>query len=101
MMSSASTARRGSIRWRRSRPTSSSPFSPSTCSACRAATEPAPMTPVLFGPSYSVHVRIAKIVLAEKGVDYEQAEFDVFDRNDLPADWPQRQPFGPARKRAA
>lgn len=52
------------------------------------------MQPVLFGPSYSVYVRIAKIVLAEKGVDYDQVEFDVFDRNDWPADWPQRQPFG-------
>src|SRR3546814_4109035 len=92
--SSASIARRGSIRWRRSRPTSSSPSSPSTCSACRAATEPSRMKPLLFGPSYSVYVRIAKIVLAEKRVDYEQVEFDDFDRNDWPADWPQRQPFG-------
>jgi glutathione S-transferase len=52
------------------------------------------MKPVLFGPSYSVYVRIVKIVLAEKGVDYDQVEFDVFDHNDWPADWPQRQPFG-------
>ncbi|WP_193370378.1 glutathione S-transferase family protein [Pelagibius marinus] len=52
------------------------------------------MKSVLFGPSYSVYVRIAKIVLAEKGVAYDQAEFDVFDRNDWPADWPQRHPFG-------
>lgn len=52
------------------------------------------MSPVLFGPSYSVYVRIVKIVLAEKGVDYEQVAFDVFDRADWPDDWPQRQPFG-------
>jgi glutathione S-transferase len=52
------------------------------------------MKPILFGPSYSVYVRIVKIVLAEKGVDYQQVEFDVFDHNDWPADWPQRQPFG-------
>lgn len=52
------------------------------------------MKPILFGPSYSVYVRIVKIVLAEKGVDYEQAEFDVFDVNDWPADWLERQPFG-------
>src|SRR3546814_3717657 len=52
------------------------------------------MKPILFGPSYSVYVRIAKIVLAEKRVDYEQVDLDVFDRNDWPADWPQRQPFG-------
>src|SRR4051812_18240182 len=37
--SSASSARRGSTRWRRSRPISSSHTSPSTCSACRAPTE--------------------------------------------------------------
>jgi len=52
------------------------------------------MKPILFGPSYSVYVRIAKIVLAEKGVDHDQVEFNVFDHNDWPADWPQRQPFG-------
>ena len=52
------------------------------------------MKPILFGPSYSVYVRIAKIVLAEKGVDCDQVAFDVFDHNDWPADWPQRQPFG-------
>jgi glutathione S-transferase len=52
------------------------------------------MKPILFGPSYSVYVRIVKIVLAEKGVDYDQVAFDVFDYNDWPADWPQRQPFG-------
>ena len=52
------------------------------------------MKPVLFGPSYSVYVRIVKIVLAEKGVDYDQLEFDVFNRADWPADWLERQPFG-------
>ncbi|MPZ12245.1 MAG: glutathione S-transferase family protein [Kiloniellaceae bacterium] len=52
------------------------------------------MKPVLFGPSYSVYVRIAKITLLEKGVDFDQVAFDVFDHNDWPADWPQRQPFG-------
>jgi glutathione S-transferase len=52
------------------------------------------MKPILFGPAYSVYVRIVKIVLAEKGVDYDRVEFDVFDHNDWPADWPQRQPFG-------
>jgi glutathione S-transferase len=52
------------------------------------------MKPVLFGPSYSVYVRIVKIVLAEKDVDHDRIEFDVFDRKDWPADWLQRQPFG-------
>jgi glutathione S-transferase len=50
--------------------------------------------PILFGPSYSVYVRIAKIVLAEKGVDFDQVEFDVFDPAAWPADWLERQPFG-------
>lgn len=52
------------------------------------------MTLRLFGPSYSVYVRIVKIVLAEKGLDYEQVAFDVFDVNDWPANWLDRQPFG-------
>ena len=52
------------------------------------------MKPVLFGPSYSVYVRIVKIVLAEKGVDHDRVEFDVFNRDDWPADWLERQPFG-------
>ncbi|MGF1630669.1 MAG: glutathione S-transferase family protein [Kiloniellaceae bacterium] len=52
------------------------------------------MKPVLFGPSYSVYVRIVKTVLAEKGIDYDQVEFDVFDRSAWPDDWLQRHPFG-------
>jgi len=52
------------------------------------------MKPVLFGPSYSVYVRIVKIALAEKGVDYDQVDFDVFNRDDWPGDWLERQPFG-------
>src|SRR3546814_12365048 len=52
------------------------------------------MKPVLYGPAYSVYVRIVKIVLAEKDVDHDRVEFDVFDRNDWPAGWLERQPFG-------
>ena len=52
------------------------------------------MKPLLYGPSYSVYVAIVKIVLMEKGIDYDQVEFDVFDRTKWPADWLQRQPFG-------
>jgi glutathione S-transferase len=52
------------------------------------------MKPVLFGPSYSVYVRIVKIVLTEKGIDHEHVAFDIFDRKDWPADWLERQPFG-------
>src|ERR1700731_4786931 len=46
MTSSASSARRGSIRWRRSRPISFYRSSPSMCSACRAPTEENQMLPL-------------------------------------------------------
>jgi len=52
------------------------------------------MKPILFGPSYSVYVRIVKIALAEKDVACDQVDFDVFNREDWPADWLERQPFG-------
>lgn len=52
------------------------------------------MKPVLFGPAYSVYVRIAKIVLEEKGVDHDHVAFDVFNEDDWPADWLERHPFG-------
>src|SRR5437763_1321576 len=44
--SSASSARRGSIRWRRSRPISSCRTWPNTCSACPAPTEKPKMLPL-------------------------------------------------------
>src|SRR6202022_1269246 len=44
--SSASSARRGSIRWRRSQPISSCRTSPSTCSACPVPTEKPKMLPL-------------------------------------------------------
>ncbi len=50
--------------------------------------------PILFGPDYSVYVRIVKIALIEKGVAFEQTTFDVFDGGDWPEDWLERQPFG-------
>ncbi len=52
------------------------------------------MKPLLLGPDYSVYVRIVKIALMEKGVAFDQVAFDVFDRNDWPEDWLERQPFG-------
>lgn len=52
------------------------------------------MKPVLFGPAYSVYVRIARIVLEEKGVDHDHVAFDVFNRDDWPDDWLERHPFG-------
>ncbi|HTV70773.1 MAG TPA: glutathione S-transferase family protein [Rhizobiaceae bacterium] len=50
-------------------------------------------TPRLFGASYSVYVRIARLALEEKGVDYELVPVDIFDKDKLPADYAQRHPF--------
>ncbi|HEV7415948.1 MAG TPA: glutathione S-transferase family protein, partial [Tianweitania sediminis] len=35
-------------------------------------------TPRLFGANYSVYVRIAQLVLAEKKVGYELVPIDIF-----------------------
>ena len=51
------------------------------------------MTVTLFGPAYSVYVRAARIALEEKGVAYGLQQFDVFDSDDVPADYPARHPF--------
>jgi glutathione S-transferase len=50
--------------------------------------------PVLFGASYSVYVRSARLALAEKGVDHELVEVDVFAPGGPPAEHLARQPFG-------
>ena len=52
------------------------------------------MKPVLFGPAHSVYVRIARIVLEEKGVDHDHVAFDIFNRDDWPDNWLERHPFG-------
>ena len=51
------------------------------------------MAVILHGPRYSVYVRIARLTLAEKGVPYEQVEFDVFDPEDIPAGYRDLHPF--------
>jgi glutathione S-transferase len=51
------------------------------------------MTPVLHGYRYSVYVRIARLVFAEKGVGYEQVEVNPFEA-DLPTDYLALHPFG-------
>jgi glutathione S-transferase len=48
----------------------------------------------LFGPTYSVYTRIARLVLIEKGVDFTLVETDVFAAGGLPAEYLARQPFG-------
>jgi glutathione S-transferase len=50
--------------------------------------------PVLYGASYSVYTRIARLALEEKGVPYRLAETDIFAAGGPPADHLQRHPFG-------
>jgi glutathione S-transferase len=50
--------------------------------------------PVLYGAAYSVYVRICRLALAEKGVDYDHVEIDIFAAGGPPADYQRRHPFG-------
>src|SRR5919108_2855669 len=50
--------------------------------------------PRLFGADYSAYVRIARLALAEKQVDYELVPVDVFAEGGPPASYLERQPFG-------
>ncbi|MBV9520579.1 MAG: glutathione S-transferase family protein [Hyphomicrobiales bacterium] len=50
--------------------------------------------PRIFGAKYSVYVRIVRLVLAEKGVDYELLPVDVFAKGGPPFDYLDRHPFG-------
>ena len=47
----------------------------------------------LYGATYSVYVRIARLVLAEVGVPYELVEVDIFAKDDLPAGYADKHPF--------
>jgi len=48
----------------------------------------------LFGASYSVYVRIARLVLEEIGMPYDLVEIDIFARDSVPKDYAERHPFG-------
>jgi len=48
----------------------------------------------LFGASYSVYVRIVRLVLEELGVPYDLAEIDIFSKDGISEDYRRRQPFG-------
>jgi glutathione S-transferase len=48
----------------------------------------------VFGASYSVYVRIVRLVLEEIGVPYQLVEIDIFTKETLPADYAERHPFG-------
>ncbi|TGP26482.1 MULTISPECIES: glutathione S-transferase family protein [unclassified Mesorhizobium] len=50
--------------------------------------------PILYGADYSVYVRIARMTLEEKGVDYELAPVDIFAADGIPAWYLERHPFG-------
>jgi glutathione S-transferase len=50
--------------------------------------------PRLFGADYSVYVRIARMALAEKGVDYELVPVDIFAKGGPPHWYSEQQPFG-------
>ncbi|HKP25874.1 MAG TPA: glutathione S-transferase family protein [Dongiaceae bacterium] len=48
----------------------------------------------VFGASYSVYVRIVRLVLEEARVPYELVEIDIFAKDSLPPDYASRHPFG-------
>ncbi len=50
--------------------------------------------PRVFGADYSVYVRIVRLALAEKGVDYDLLPVDVFAEDGLPPDYLDHHPFG-------
>jgi glutathione S-transferase len=50
--------------------------------------------PRVFGADYSVYVRIVRLCLVEKGVEYELAPIDVFAREGPPQCYLARHPFG-------
>jgi glutathione S-transferase len=50
--------------------------------------------PTLFGATYSVYVRIARLALEEVGAPYDLVEVDIFAKDKVPADYAERHPFG-------
>ncbi|MDX8497221.1 glutathione S-transferase family protein [Mesorhizobium sp. VK4C] len=50
--------------------------------------------PILYGADYSVYVRIARMTLEEKGVDYELVPLDIFAAEGVPAWYLEHHPFG-------
>jgi glutathione S-transferase len=50
--------------------------------------------PALFGATYSVYVRIARLALEEVGAPYDLVEVDIFAKDKVPADYAERHPFG-------
>lgn len=50
--------------------------------------------PILYGADYSVYVRIARMALEEKGIDYELVPLDIFAAEGIPAWYLELHPFG-------
>ncbi|WP_349961261.1 glutathione S-transferase family protein [Rhizobium sp. ZPR3] len=50
--------------------------------------------PRLFGADYSVYVRICRLALLEKNVDYDLVPVDIFASESASATYLERQPFG-------
>ena len=50
--------------------------------------------PQLFGADYSVYVRICRLSLHEKGVDYDLIPIDIFSLDGASGAYLERQPFG-------
>jgi glutathione S-transferase len=50
--------------------------------------------PIVYGADYSVYVRIVRLVLEEKGVDYELVPVDVFAASGIPDWYLDHHPFG-------
>ena len=50
--------------------------------------------PILYGADYSVYVRIARMVLEEKGIDYELVPLDIFAAEGVPTWYREIHPFG-------
>ncbi|WP_027051619.1 glutathione S-transferase family protein [Mesorhizobium erdmanii] len=50
--------------------------------------------PILYGADHSVYVRIARMTLEEKGIDYELVPVDVFAADGIPGWYLEHHPFG-------
>lgn len=50
--------------------------------------------PIVYGADYSVYVRIVRLALEEKGIDYELVPVDVFAAEGIPAWYFEHHPFG-------
>jgi glutathione S-transferase len=50
--------------------------------------------PVVYGADYSVYVRIVRLTLEEKGIDYDVVPVDVFAADGIPSWYFDHHPFG-------